>query len=83
MRLEGVTLTANSLMVGKPLRESGIGQQTGAVIVGIHGPDGRTRVNQSETTTLSSVVLREGDALIALGNEDQLRSLKAFAEGNC
>ena len=68
-------------MVGKALRESGIGSQTGAIIIGIHGPDGRTRVNESENKTLSTVTLREADILIALGNEEQISSLRAFAEG--
>ena len=81
MRLEEVAVAAGSPLVGKQLRESGIGQQTGAIVVGILGPDGRTRVNPSETAALSGVVLKEGDALIALGNDAQLRRLKAFAQG--
>ena len=81
MRLEEVAVGAGSPLVDKQLRESGIGQQTGAIIVGILGPDGKTRVNPSETAAISRVVLKEGDALIALGSEAQLRSLKAFAQG--
>ena len=81
MRMEEVRITANSPMVSKALRESGIGRQTGAIIIGIHGPDGRMRMNDSENKTLSAIVLQEGDVLISLGNDEQIQSLKAFAEG--
>ncbi len=79
MRLEEVRVAAGSAMVGKELAASGIGKQTGAVIVGIHGPDGSPRVDRRADTPLSTVLLREGDVLIALGNEEQIASLKAFA----
>jgi K+/H+ antiporter YhaU regulatory subunit KhtT len=36
------------------------------------------RINPSTTSTLSSVILGEGDVLIALGNEDQLKRLREF-----
>jgi K+/H+ antiporter YhaU regulatory subunit KhtT len=81
MRMEEVRIAGQSPMVGKALRESGIGRQTGAIIIGIHGPDGRMRMNDSEHKTLSAIVLQEGDILISLGNEEQIQSLKAFAEG--
>jgi voltage-gated potassium channel len=81
MRMEEVHIAQNSPMVGKALRESGIGKQTGAIIIGIHGPSGRTRVDDSETKSLSAVVLQEGDILISMGNEEQIKSLKDFAEG--
>jgi voltage-gated potassium channel len=78
MRIEEARVQAGSPLLGKNLREAGIGQQTGAIIVGINAPDGRTRVNPNATSTLSSVTLGEGDVLIALGNEDQLRRLRDF-----
>ncbi|MCZ6633179.1 MAG: NAD-binding protein [bacterium] len=81
MRMEEVVVGAGSPMVGKALRESGIGQKTQAIILGILGPDGKTRTRGSEMATLASVVLQEGDVLIFLGSEDQLQSLKAFVEG--
>ncbi len=81
MRMEEVRITRESAMVGKALRDSGLGKQTGAIIIGIHGPDGRTRIDDSETKSLSSVVFQEGDILISMGNEEQIKSLKDFAEG--
>ena len=79
MRLEEVTVESGSSLVGKHLREANIGQRTGAIVVGITGPDGRTRMSPSAAATLSAVTLREGDLLIALGSEEQLRRLQEIA----
>jgi voltage-gated potassium channel len=79
MRVEEVPVQPGSPLSGKSLRESGIGQHTGAIIVGINAPDGRLRLNPSATSTLSSAVLGEGDVLIALGSEEQLQRLREFA----
>jgi voltage-gated potassium channel len=78
MRIEEVRLESNSPLIDKTLKEAGIGQHTGAIIVGINAPDGRMRINPSTTSTLSSVTLSDGDVLIALGNEDQLTRLRGF-----
>lgn len=78
MRIEEVGLASGSPLIDKSLKEAGIGQHTGALIVGINAPDGRMRINPSTTSTLSSVILGEGDVLIALGNEDQLIRLREF-----
>ncbi len=78
MRLEEVGLESGSPLIDKTLKEAGIGQHTGAIIVGINAPEGRIRINPSTTSTLSSVNLGEGDVLIALGNEDQLQRLREF-----
>ena len=79
MRLEEVSVTRKSPLEGKRLGESGIGQYTDAKIIGIQGPDGKSRIIESGTTSVSAVVLQEGDCLIALGSEEQLNNLKAFA----
>lgn len=81
MRLEEVKVGSACDMVGKALRDSGIGKRTGAIIVGIQGKDGTARVDRTSDTPLSTVVIEEGDVLIALGSEEQIGSLKAFAEG--
>ena len=81
LRLEEVTVTPDSEMVGKALRDSGIGKHTAAIIVGIHGKDGQARVDRTSNTPLSTVVIEEGDIMIALGSEEQLRTLQAYAEG--
>jgi len=78
MRIEEVKVHTGSPLIEKTLRESGIGQHTGAIIVGINGPEGSTRVNPSSTTSLTSVKLHENDRLIAMGSEEQLTRLKEF-----
>jgi voltage-gated potassium channel len=78
MRMEEVQVTGESPLVGKTLRESGIGQRTGAVIVGINGPEGKTRVNPAATARLSTVKLHPGDRLIAMGSEEHLKRLRRF-----
>ena len=78
MRLEEVRIEEGSPLVDKTLRESGVGQSTGALIVGIHGAGGRTRVNPTSTSSIASARLRENDILIALGSEEQIDKLRAF-----
>ncbi len=79
MRLEEVHVGAASPMVGCALRESGIGGETGAIIIGIQSADGQPRVDRTAGATIASVVIDEGHVLIALGDEGHLASLKAFA----
>ncbi|MFW6180383.1 MAG: potassium channel family protein [Spirochaetota bacterium] len=78
MRIEEVQVGADSPLVGKTLRESGIGQRTGAIIVGIHGQKGKTRINPASTVSLSAVKLNPGDVLIAMGSEEHLNRLRSF-----
>ncbi len=80
MRLEEVLVDPESPLVGKTLRESGVGQSTGALIIGIHDTGGRTRVNPTSTMSIASAKLRENDTLIASGSEEQLEKLKAFVK---
>ena len=78
MRLEEIRVRADSPLSGKSLRESGIGKQTGALVIGITRTGGRTSVNPTETSTLSNLPLSADDVLIALGSERQLDRLKEF-----
>lgn len=78
MGIQAVRIPAGSVLAGKTLRESNVGQYTGAIIIGIIGPDGLARTNPSAMSTLSAVVLQAGDQLIALGNEEQVGNLRAF-----
>jgi voltage-gated potassium channel len=78
MRIEEVPVSPGSPLIDKNLREAGIGQHTGAIVVGINDQNGRTRVNPTTTSTLSSITLKEGDVLIALGNDEQLGRLGTF-----
>lgn len=79
VRIESLRVEKDSPLIGKTLKESNIGSHTGAVIIGILDSEGSARMNQSSLATLSSMVLHEGDELMALGNEEQLASLVAFA----
>ncbi|MFW5769248.1 MAG: NAD-binding protein [Spirochaetota bacterium] len=81
VRIESIRVVKNSPLIGKSLKESNIGQHTGAVIIGILGADGQARMNQSSLATLSSIKLEVGNELIALGNEEQITSLEKFAAG--
>ncbi|MBI9102895.1 MAG: potassium channel protein [Spirochaetales bacterium] len=81
MRIESIRIEIGSPLIDKSMKDSGIGQHTGAIIIGVLDPDGKARMNQSSLATLSSINLREGDELIALGNEEQIISLEAFATG--
>ena len=81
IRMEEVHIGPNSLMVGKALRESGIGKHTSAIILGINGPDGILRSDESEEKSLASIVLQANDVLIAMGNDEQIKNLRDFAEG--
>ncbi|KPJ88432.1 MAG: hypothetical protein AMS17_05535 [Spirochaetes bacterium DG_61] len=80
MRMEEVAVETGSPLVNKNLREAGIGRHTGAVIVGINGPDGKTKVNPSASSNLSTVPIRENDVLIAMGNEAQIQHLRNFVK---
>ena len=57
MRIEEVRLESGSPLIGKTLRDAGIGQHTGAMVVGIHDTEGHTRINPSTTASLSSLTL--------------------------
>jgi voltage-gated potassium channel len=81
MRIEQVPVTEGSPMADRSMREAEIGRHTGALIAGIIGADGNTKVNPSSTITISGYKLGVGDVLIALGSEQQLRSLREFAAG--
>jgi len=80
MRVEEIPIEPGSPLAGKTLRETGIGEHTGALVVGITRPGGKTSVNPSETATLSKITLSENDVLIALGSEEQLARMRTFVE---
>lgn len=79
MRIESVEINGNTQLNGKSLKESNIGQYTGAIIIGILDSDGKTRMNMKTTASLASIFLQPGNKLIALGNSDQINNLKDFA----
>ena len=75
IRIESVRIGAASGLIGKTLKETGIGERTGAIIIGILGPDGRSKSESAAMATLSSIPLQGDDELIALGNEAQVQQL--------
>ena len=79
IRLESVRIAAGSSLVGKSLKESNIGQYTGAIIIGILNPRGEARLNEGAMASLAAIRLKEEDQLIALGNEEQIAHLQKFA----
>ena len=79
IRLEAVSIQEDSQLIGKTLRESNIGQFTGAIIIGILNSEGTAKMNLSSMASLSSIMLQEGDELLALGNDEQIKNLNSFA----
>jgi voltage-gated potassium channel len=80
MRIEEVAVNTGSPLIGKNLRETGVGQHTGAIIVGIMGSNGRAKINPTSTSTLAAINLNIGDTLIAMGSEEQIKRLQDFVK---
>jgi len=80
IRIESIEIVSGSSILGKSLKESNIGQFTGAIIIGILDNNGKTKMNPSAMASLSSVKLQLGDKLIALGNKEQLENLNKFSK---
>jgi voltage-gated potassium channel len=74
LALDEVRIRDGSPLVGVPLVDSGIRQQSGAVIVAIKHAAGHLNSNPVPET-----VLGPGDILIALGTVQQLKDLDALA----
>ena len=78
MRIEEFQISDASPIIGKTLRDTNIGQLTGAVILAIVGPEGDTRYNPAEGMNLANITIQERDILIAMGSEQQLLELEAM-----
>jgi K+/H+ antiporter YhaU regulatory subunit KhtT len=78
MRLKEFHVDAGSPLVGKQLKETDIGQRTGAIVVGIQGQDGKPRIHPAASAGLSGVTIQQDDVLIVLGTDGQLSRLKAM-----
>ena len=79
MRLEQFHVGGGSPLVGRRLKETDIGQRTGAIVVGIHGSDGKPRGDPAASAGISGVTIHQDDVLIALGSDGQLNRLKDMA----
>jgi voltage-gated potassium channel len=71
LRFEEIVVTRASGQVGRTIRELRIRRDTGAVVITIRRPDGTF-----ETTPSPDHALVEGDVLIAVGTETELRALE-------
>ncbi len=80
MRIEEFVIGPSSSLAGKSLQDANIGQNTGVVVLGIMSGDGNARTEASGTFQLSAVRIRAGDVLIAMGSEEQLKSLEEFVK---
>jgi voltage-gated potassium channel len=74
-RLEELTLSAASPLVGKTLRSAHLRDRTGALVLAIRRPDGRFVTNPSPEDSMES-----GDVLISIGTAEQLEALAVFAD---
>ncbi len=80
LRVEEVSVNPASSLVGHQVRETDIGQRTGAIVLGIQGEAGLCHLS-TPGVILSTTVIRSGDVLFVLGNEAQINRLKEIARG--
>jgi voltage-gated potassium channel len=77
LRLEEVLLSHGSAFVGQSLRRARVRDCTGALVLALHNIDGTFLTNPDPDTELVA-----GQILIAIGTDDQLRTLVATAGGH-
>jgi voltage-gated potassium channel len=70
LTIEEIVLGAGDPYVGTTIGEAHIRSQTGAYVLAVHGPDGSVNSNPDPDTEL-----HEGDRLVVLGSDEQLRAL--------
>lgn len=80
VRIESVQVGKGSSLVGRSLKECGVGEHTGAIIIGILDSTGNAKVNAATMANLASLRLKEQDTLIALGTEEQISELVRFVK---
>lgn len=78
MRIEEFQIGPGSILGGTNLRDSDIGQHTGAVVLSIISGEGDRRSKGTASSQLSTVTIEEGDTLIVMGSEDQLNKFERF-----
>ena len=74
LQIEEAEVRPASRLAGRSLKDSGIRQELGIIIVAIKKPDGRMVFNPE-----GAVVIEPGDRLITLGHRQQLDRLEAAA----
>ena len=75
IRLEEITIPPKSRLNGKTIRDSKIGEGSGAIILAVRTLDARTVTNPG-----ASHELKEWEQLIAMGRPNQIESLKEMVE---
>lgn len=73
-RLEEAPVEARSRLVGRTLRETELGDSTGALVLALRTPEGRFMTNPPLQTRIEA-----GSVLIAIGTEPQLSALRDAA----
>jgi voltage-gated potassium channel len=74
LKLEEISLSTGDPYVGRTIAETHIRSQTGAYVLAVHGSDGAVNSNPKSET-----VMRDGDRLVVLGSDEQLRALAGRA----
>jgi voltage-gated potassium channel len=75
-RLEEIRIGPGSPVAGKTLRDARVRDRTGALVLAVRAAEGDLRTNPSPETAID-----EGDLLIAIGTESELRALATLVEG--
>ena len=76
MRVEQITIPSHSCFEGKTIRETGIGEKTGAIVLAVRTLDGQIHSNPGP-----SHIIKEWEQLIVMGREDQIQALKGLCDG--
>jgi voltage-gated potassium channel len=71
--IDSVSIKATAPYAGRTLRESGIREQTGCIVLALRSPERRFENNPGPET-----VLRAGDIMIVLGTVSQLDALQRY-----
>jgi len=73
-RLEEISVSASSPIAGQSLRDTHLRDSTGALVLAMRNPDGAFRTNPEP-----DAIVRQGEILIAIGTETQLKALAELA----
>ncbi len=74
-RLEEVPVAADSAIAGRSLRETGLRDRTGALVLALRDGDGTFQTNPGPDTEVSA-----GQVIIAIGTQDELDALVRFVK---
>lgn len=78
LRMEEARIADDSPLAGKTLAEARIPQKTGLIVLAVKTGDGSRDFGFNP---VAETRLRPGDALIVLGDEDQIGQLRRYVEG--